>query len=253
MTAVVHRLGGIAAAAASLALVLGGCARAETTPDPVVVFGAASLNKAFTEIARRFEIDNPGAVVEFTFAGSADLLSQLAHGAPADVLATADTATMDRAVQAGLVSGAPVDFAANTLTIVVAPGNPKRIASLTDLARPDLAVAVCAPQVPCGAATVKAAKAVGVALSPVSEESQVTDVLTKVTSGQADAGVVYVTDAAAAGDTVTALAIPGSPVNRYPIAVARDSRHPDLARRFVDAVTGPAGRKILAEAGFAGP
>ena len=243
--------------AIALLLAVGGCGPAVRAPEPgggsVVVFGAASLRTAFTEIAGRFETDNPGAVVEFTFAGSADLLAQLTQGATADVLATADTATMDKAVRAGVASGTPVDFASNTLTIVVAPGNPRHVGSFADLARPDLAVVVCAPQVPCGSATEKAEKAAGVRLSPASEESQVTDVLTKVTSGQADAGIVYLTDAQAAGERVTTVTLPDSPVNRYPIAVVKDARNPALAKKFVEMVTGEAGQKILAAAGFAKP
>ena len=246
------RLAASAAAIASAALVSGCGAPAHPT---LVVFGAASLQKAFTEIGERFTAENPGVTVEFTFAGSADLLTQLTHGAPADVLATADTRTMDQAVQAGLAAGTPVPFAANTLTIVVAPGNPKQIASFEDLARPGLALVVCAPQVPCGQATRAVEEATGVALDPVSEESAVSDVLTKVTTGQADAGIVYVTDARAAAGRVTAVAFPAAAaaVNTYPIAALRESRNPDQARKFVELVTGAAGRKVLTAAGFTQP
>jgi molybdate transport system substrate-binding protein len=162
---------------------------------------------------------------------------------------------MDKAAQAGLLVGDPVNFASNTLTIVVAPGNPKKIASFKDLTQPGLSVIVCAPQVPCGSATQKVEKASGVQLNPVSEESQVTDVLTKVTSGQADAGLVYVTDAQGAGNKVTAVAFPeaAGAVNTYPIAVLKQAKNAELARKFVDAVTGEAGQKVLSAAGFAKP
>lgn len=222
----------------------------------ITVFAAAALKKAFTEIGERFKTDNPGDDVEFSFAGSSDLVTQLTQGAPADVFASADTNNMDKvAAAAGLLAGDPTNFATNTLSIAVAPGNPKKITSFKDLTQPGLAVVVCAPQVPCGAATQKVEQATGVTLQPVSEESQVTDVLNKVESGQADAGVVYVTDVRGAGDRVTGVPFPESAgaVNTYPIAVLKQSKHPELARKFVDLVTGEAGQKILAADGFARP
>ena len=153
------------------------------------------------------------------------------------------------------MAGDPVNFATNTLTIVTPPGNPKGIASFADLAKPGTPVVVCAPQVPCGSATEKVEKATGVTLTPVSEESAVTDVLGKITSGQADAGLVYVTDAAGAGDKVTSVPFPESSgaVNTYPIAVLKDSKNSAAAQKFVDLVTGPEGQKVLAAAGFAAP
>ena len=221
----------------------------------MTIFAAASLKKAFSEIGEQFKTDNPGTDVEFSFAGSADLVTQLTQGAPADVFASADGKNMGKVEQAGLLAGQAVDFASNTLTIVVAPGNPKKVISFQDLTQPGLSVVVCAPQVPCGSATQKVEQAIGVTLNPVSEESQVTDVLNKVLTGQADAGVVYATDAQAAGNTVTAVAFPESAgaVNTYPIAVLKQARDPELARRFVDLVTGDAGQKILSAAGFARP
>ena len=221
----------------------------------LIVFAAASLKKSFTDIGEQFKTDNPGSDIEFSFAGSSDLVTQLTQGAPADVFASADTKNMDKATDATLVAGDPVNFATNTLTIVTAPGNPKKIASFKDLAAPGLSVVVCAPQVPCGSAAEKVEKATGVQLNPVSEESQVTDVLGKVTSGQADAGLVYVTDAQGAGDKVTAVPFPESAdaVNTYPIAVLKQSTQPELARTFVDLVTGEAGQKVLKAAGFAKP
>ncbi|MBN3452519.1 molybdate ABC transporter substrate-binding protein [Mycobacterium sp. DSM 3803] len=246
------------AAVAVLAAVAGCSSTAdESAPDngAIMVFAAASLKTAFTELGEQFKTDNPGASVEFSFAGSSDLVTQLTQGAAADVFASADTRNMDKAADAGLLDGAPVDFATNTLTIVVAPGNPKGIKSFRDLAQPGLNVVVCAPQVPCGGATEKVEKATGVNLAAVSEESSVTDVLNKVTTGQADAGVVYVTDAAGAGDKVTAVAFPeaAEAVNTYPIAVLKQTGHKDLAQRFVDLVTGEAGQKVLAKEGFAKP
>jgi molybdate transport system substrate-binding protein len=221
----------------------------------IIVFAAASLKKTFTDIGEQFKTDNPGGSVEFSFAGSSDLVTQLTQGAPADVFASADTKNMDKAAQAGLLAGDPVNFASNTLTIAVAPGNPKKIASFKDLTQQGLNVVVCAPQVPCGSATQKVEQATGVTLYPVSEESSVTDVLNKVTTGEADAGIVYVTDAIGAGDKVAAVAFPeaAGAVNTYPIAALKGSKNPELARKFVDLVTGEAGQKVLNAAGFAKP
>ncbi len=256
------RLTQLAAAAALLIGLVSGCGSShDSSPSAqqpggkLTVFAAASLEKSFTDIGEQFKTDNPDSDIEFSFAGSSDLATQLTQGAPADVFASADTKNMDKAAQAGLIGGTPINFASNTLTIVVAPGNPKKIASFQDLTQPGLAVVVCAPQVPCGSATQKVEQASGSRLNPVSEESQVTDVLNKVVTGQADAGLVYVTDAKAAGDKVTAVAFPESAgaVNVYPISVLKQSKNPDLARKFVDLVTGEAGRKVLSAAGFATP
>ena len=162
---------------------------------------------------------------------------------------------MDKAATAGLLSADPIDFASNTLAIVVAPGNPKNVTSFADLARAGLSVVACAPQVPCGSATEKVERATKVTLDPVREESSVTDVLNKVTSGQADAGLVYVTDALGAGSEVTKVDFPeaSAAVNTYPIAVLKGAADSDAAGEFVDLVTGEAGQKILSQAGFAKP
>lgn len=248
----------IAAIGMLTALTLAGCGSEPADSDDtttLMVFAAASLRATFTELGNQFATDNPGTEVEFSFAGSSDLVTQLTQGAEADVFASADTRNMDKAVQADLVAGDPVEFATNVLTIAVAPGNPLNITSFQDLANPDLDVVVCAPPVPCGGATKRVEQATGVTLDPVSEESSVTDVLNKVTTGQADAGLVYTTDADGAGDKVTAVPFPESAeaVNTYPIAVLEQSEHQDLARRFIDLVTGEHGQKVLEAAGFGTP
>ncbi|EHB47781.1 molybdenum ABC transporter, periplasmic molybdate-binding protein [Mycolicibacterium rhodesiae JS60] len=232
-----------------------GSTTTSAAPQKIMVFAAASLKKTFTEIGDQFSKDNPGAAVEFSFAGSSDLVTQLTQGAHADVFASADARNMDKAAQSGLLAGAPVSFASNTLTIAVAPGNPKGIIAFADLAKPGLNVVVCAPQVPCGSATRTVETKSGVTLNPVSEESSVTDVLSKVTSGQADAGVVYVTDAAGAGDKVAAVSFPeaAGAVNTYPIATLKQSGNSSLASKFVDTVTGQVGQQILTKAGFGKP
>ena len=231
-----------------------GCAKGPGV-DSLTVFAAASLRATFTEIGTQFEKNHPGVRVEFSFAGSSDLATQLTQGARADVFASADPGNMDKVATAGLLAGDPMDFASNTLTIAVAPGNPKNINMIRDLTRRGLSVVVCAPQVPCGSATRKVEQAAGVELSPVSEESSVTDVLNKVASGQADAGIVYVTDARGAGARVAEVSIPESVevINSYPIAVLKDSAQRNRAQEFVDAVTGDAGQRVFSAAGFGRP
>jgi molybdate transport system substrate-binding protein len=211
------------------------------------------LKTTFTTLGQRFEAAHPGATVTFNFAGSSDLVAPLQQGAPADVFASADVKNMDKAVGDGLVEGQPVSFATNTLEIAVPPDNPAGIASLEDLAKPGVKVVLCAPVVPCGAAATKVEAAAKVDIRPVSEEQSVTDVLGKVQSGEADGGLVYVTDVKAAGGTVKGIAFAESrsAVNTYPIAALGDSRDAALAADFVALVTGAEGQKVLADAGFA--
>ena len=221
----------------------------------ITVFAAASLKATFTKLASDFEAKNPGTKITLNFAGSSDLVTQITQGAPADVLASADAKNMAKLKDAKLVDGAPVDFATNVLEIAVPPSNPASISSFADLAKPGVKVVVCAPQVPCGAATHTVEKAAGATLAPVSEESSVTDVLGKVTSGEADAGLVYVTDVKTAGDKVKGIpfAESGKAVNTYPIATVGTSKNKDLAAAFITMVTGSEGEKVLNDAGFGTP
>jgi len=221
----------------------------------LTVYAAASLKGAFTEIGKLFEAENKGVTVKFNFAGSSDLVAQIQQGAPADVFASADTQNMDKVAADKLVAAAPVYFASNTLQIVTPPDNPAHITSLEDLAKSGIKVVLCAPEVPCGSAAQKIEDASGVAIHPVSEESSVTDVLNKVATGEADAGLVYVTDVLSAGDKVTGIAFDESSeaVNTYPIATLRGSKNTKLASQFVDLVTGGKGQDILAGAGFTQP
>ena len=160
-----------------------------------------------------------------------------------------------RSVDAALVEGEPEVFATNLLAVVVPADDPAGVTSLHDLEDPGVQTVVCAPQVPCGAAIAQVTEAAGVSLSPVSEEGSVTDVLGKVTSGQADAGLVYATDARSAGDAVRTVGIPEADraVNRYPLAVLTGSDEQELARQFAELVTGGTGRDVLAGAGFGAP
>ena len=221
----------------------------------LTVYAAASLTTTFTEMGRQFEADHKSVQVKFSFGGSSDLVAQILQGAPADVFASADTTNMDKATGARLVEGDPVDFATNTLEIAVPPDNPAKVESLQDLSKAGTKVVVCAAEVPCGAAALKIEDASGFAIKPVSEEQSVTDVLNKVRTGEADAGLVYVTDVQAADGKVKGIEFPesSSAVNTYPIGALTDSENQDLAEQFVDLVTGPDGQKILADAGFAKP
>ncbi len=221
----------------------------------ITVFAAASLKGTFTELAADFEAAHPGTTVTLNFAGSSDLVTQIVEGAPADVFASADTKNMAKLADSDLLDGSSTDFATNTLEIAVPPSNPAKIASLDDLARAGVKTVICAPQVPCGSATAAVEKASGVDIQPVSEESSVTDVLGKVTSGEADAGLVYVTDVRAAGDAVVGIPFSESAeaVNTYPIATLRGTAQSDVARAFVAYVASPAGQKVLTAAGFGAP
>jgi molybdate transport system substrate-binding protein len=220
----------------------------------VTVFAAASLQQTFTTIGHDFERAHPGTTVRFSFAGSSDLATQIEAGAPADVFAAADQASMAK-LPTELLDGTPRAFATNVLEIAVAPGNPLGITGLDDLATHDVQLVTCAAPVPCGAATARVEQAAGVTLHPVSEEQSVTDVLGKVESGQADAGVVYVTDVRGAGSRVTGVPIAAADraVNTYPIGVLRDAADPALARAFSASVRSSSAGRVLADAGFGKP
>ncbi|WP_424384557.1 molybdate ABC transporter substrate-binding protein [Mycobacterium sp.] len=221
----------------------------------IMVFAAASLKPTFTVLAGKFQTDNPGSTVNFDFAVSSELATRLTSGAPADIFASSDSAQMDTVAKAGLTETDPVNFASNTLVIVTAPGDPKQIHSFADLANPSLKVVVCREPVPCAALTQRIEDKTGVHFDPISEEPTVSDVLARVTSGTADAGLVYVTDAHKAGDKVNTVnfAEAADTANMYPIAVLKHASQPALAQKFIDLVTGPTGQKVLNQAGFAGP
>ena len=225
---------------------------AQKATGKVTVLAAASLQKAFEEIEKTVEKDNPGLDVTFDFQGSQDLVSSLAGGNSADVLATANSSTMKTAAEQKLV-GDQTEFATNVLTLIVPKGNPKKITGL-DSSLDGANLVICAPEVPCGEATQKLSSALGVTLNPASEEQKVTDVRGKVESGEADAGIVYTTDAAAAKDKADKIDIPdGGVVNHYPIAPTAKPENPAGAQAFIDAVTGKTGQDILAKHGFGKP
>lgn len=245
----------IVPAVLALALSLAGCGVGEDEDTTLTVYAASSLTAAFEQIAEEFEDEHDGVDVELSFGGSSDLVTQIQEGAPADVFASADTANMDELAADDLTGAEPEPFATNTLEIAVPPDNPAGVRSFQDLAQPGLALVVCAPEVPCGAAAQQVAENAGVTLDPVSEEQSVTDVLGKVTSGEAEAGLVYVTDVAAAGDDVVGITFPESDsvVNVYPIAPVDGSDQSDLAQEFAEMVLGDTGQRILADLGFGPP
>lgn len=221
----------------------------------LTVFAAASLAAPFTRLAEDFEAAHPGTTVRLNLAGSADLAAQILAGAPADVFASADEANMAKVVDAGMAAEEPRNIATNTLTIAVPAGNPAGIAGFADLAAAGVQVVVCAEQVPCGAAAEKLAQNAGILLAPVSEESSVTGVMGKVVSGEADAGLVYVTDVRASGGKVQGVPFPEAKeaVNRYPLVRLAAAGDSGLADAFVRYVGADEGRRALQEAGFGVP
>ena len=238
-----------AASGAASASASGGAGKAT---GKVTVLAAASLQGVFEEIEKTVEKDNPGLDITFDFQGSQDLVASLAGGNSADVLATANNSTMKDAADQKLV-GDQTEFATNVLTLIVPKGNPKKITGL-DSSLDGANLVICAPEVPCGEATKKLAEAQGITLNPVSEEQKVTDVRGKVESGEADAGIVYTTDAAAAKDKVDKIDIPdGGVVNHYPIAQTATPENAAGAKVFIDAVTGKTGQEVLAKYGFGAP
>jgi molybdate transport system substrate-binding protein len=219
------------------------------------VLAAASLTGAFTELARELERSHEGAAVELHFAGTPQLVLQIKEGARADVFASADEANMRAVAAASACAEPPRVFARNHLAIVVAKGNPKRVARLADLASPTLMVALCAPRVPAGEYARQALRSAGVTVASVSDEPSVKAVVTKVALGEIDAGIVYATDARDARAGVDSVAV--DPLHdveaAYPIALLANGRSRDVGREFVELVLSDRGRRILLAHGFRSP
>ena len=221
----------------------------------VTVLAAASLTGSFAAIGKSFEAAHPGTTVTYSFSGSSQLAQQIVAGAPADVFAAASPATMKTVTDAGDGAGEPVVFARNQLVIAVAKGNPEHVRTPADLAAPGLKVALCAEQVPCGAAAKTALAAAGVALTPVTLEQDVKAALSKVRLGEVDAALVYRTDAKAAAGDVDGVEFPESAqaVNDYPIVALRQAPNPAGAAAFVAFVQTVEARTLLLDAGFQQP
>ncbi|MGM1063462.1 molybdate ABC transporter substrate-binding protein [Saccharothrix sp. Mg75] len=246
------------AACALAAAVLAACGGEPAATGPggrITVFAASSLTETFTRLGEDFEAVNPGAEVVFNFAGSSALAQQIDQGAPADVFAAASPATMEQVRESGAVTATPTTFARNTLRIAVPRGNPGGVTGLADFADPDATIALCAEQVPCGAAAKEAFDAAGVTPRPDTLEQDVKAVLTKVRLGEVDAALVYATDVGAAGDEVEGIGFPEAEeaVNEYPIATLATAPNAAGARAFVNHVLSAEGRAVLAAAGFAAP
>ena len=221
----------------------------------VTVFAAASLTESFTQIGKDFEAANPGSTVTFNFAGSSALATQIDQGAPADVFASAAPKNMQTVVDAGNGAGAPTTFVKNQLVIAVPKGNPKGLQGLADLTEPGVKVALCAEQVPCGAAATKALAAANVKITPVTLEQDVKAALSKVKLGEVDAALVYRTDAKAAASDVDGVEFPesSSAINEYPIIVLKNAPNKAAAQAFVAHVLSDKGRAVLTQAGFQAP
>jgi molybdate transport system substrate-binding protein len=240
-------------AVALLAACSGAKTRSGARPhSEVKVFAAASLTAAFNRLGSDFTTANLGTRVTFNFAGSQALATQIRQGAPADLFAPADVSNMDKVKD---LVGAPEAFASNLLQIVVERGNPKGVKGLDDLARSDLKLVLAAPDVPAGRYARQVLDRAGVGVTPVSQEDDVKAVVTKVSLGEADAGIVYVTDVTAGGDKVEGVAIPtGQNVEAtYPIAVVKASAHRSQAQAFVDLVLSDQGQQVLKGFGFLPP
>ena len=256
---------------AAAGLLLAGCgsfgAHASSSPSSPVsgsgtaplsgtinVFAAASLKEAFSTLGTQFEAAHPGTKVVFSFGPSSGLATQINAGAPADVFASASTTNMDQVVKAGLAASA-TNFAGNVMQIAVPPKNPSGVTQLSDLATSSVKVALCQSTVPCGTTAAKVFNNAGLTVTPVTQEVDVKAVLAKVTLGEVDAGVVYVTDVRSAGAKVKGIAIPAD-VNastRYPIATLTKAPNKDTAQAFTDYVLSAEGAGVLSADGFTKP
>jgi molybdate transport system substrate-binding protein len=244
------------AVGALLAVSASGCG-AQTHPatTSITVFASSAMIKSLTAIGKQFEAENPGISVEFIFSNSSDLSAELSNGNDADVFVSGDHYNMAALANAGLLAAAPVPIAANSMVIVTAAGNHAQLASLADLARPGVRTAVCGAPDACGAAVRRLEDRSGVRLHPQNLDTTDIDVLKDVTSGKADAGLVFKTEALRAGDNVSWFAFPeaaDATVTSW-IAPMKDSDQAALATKFIEDVTGSAGRKIIADDGFAAP
>jgi molybdate transport system substrate-binding protein len=232
---------------------------ASPSPDQVTgsltVLAAASLTDGFNKIGEQFKAKHSGVDLKFSYAGSPTLVTQIQQGAPADVFASADQPNMQKVVDGALNSGAPKIFARNKLEIVVEAGNPKQIHTVADLAKPAIKFDACAPGVPCGTYATSVFNKAGVKVTPVSHEDNVKAVVTKVSLGEADAGIVYTTDVKSGGAKVEGVTIPDD-INvtaSYPIVQLKAAPNQKAAEAFIGFVTGSKGQKTLASYGFLRP
>jgi molybdate transport system substrate-binding protein len=245
-----------ASVAAAFLTACGTSAASSPSPMPLTgtisVFAAASLTDAFNALGTSFHRANSGVTVKFNFAGTPTLVTQIEQGAPADVFASADTTNMDKLKGDGFTSGTAQVFARNKLEIVVAPGNPKGITGLADLAKPGLIYITEGPTVPAGKYALQALKIAGVTVTPKSLETDVKSVVSKIELGEADAGIVYTTDVTAAGSKVGGVPIPDADnvIATYPIVGVKGSTSAAIANAFIAYVLSAAGQAKLQSFGF---
>jgi molybdate transport system substrate-binding protein len=250
---------GMAALAAVAAGSLAGCGSNDTAAasgtGKITVFAAASLTESFTQLGKDFQAANPGVKVTFNFGGSSALAQQINQGAPADVFASAAPTNMKQVTDAGGITAGPVTFAKNRLEIAVPAGNPGKVTGLADFGKQQLTIALCAEQVPCGAAARKVFQTAGITAAPDTLEQDVKAVLSKVSLGEVDAALVYKTDVRAAGSKVEGIefAEADKAINDYPIAPVAKAPNPAGAKAFIDYVLSDKGRAVLSNAGFDGP
>lgn len=250
---------------AALALLLAACggsgSQASASPSAgqvtgnLTVLAAASLTDVFNKLGERFRAEHAGVAVRFSYAGSPTLVTQIQQGAPADVFASADQSNMQKVLDGGLSSGQPRVFARNRLQILVQSGNPRQIRSVADLSNPAIKVDVCAPSVPCGSYATSVFARAAVKVTPVSQEDNVKAVVTKVSLGEADAGIVYSTDVKAGGNEVQGVSIPDDQnvLAAYPVVQLKSATNEKAAQAFIALLTGPEGQKTLAGYGFLSP
>jgi molybdate transport system substrate-binding protein len=274
---VTHRVGRIVAAASVVALLAAGCSSSRSSNPPssnpaggsssssgassspaakgtVIVFAAASLQESFTPIGKQFEAANPGTTVKFSFGASSALAEQINQGAPADVFASASPKNMSQVVSAGGAT-TPSNFVKNVMEVAVPPNNPADVTSVNDLAKSGVKVALCQPQVPCGAVAQQVFTNAMITVKPVTLEPDVKSTLTKVELKEVDAGMVYVTDVRAAGSKVKGVELPAN-INastEYPIAALSKAPNSVGAQAFVAYVLSSAGESVLSAAGFEKP
>jgi molybdate transport system substrate-binding protein len=269
-----RRIIALTAAAAAAVVVAAGCSSSKNSPSSapasptgaggarsgasvsgtVTVFAAASLKEAFTTLGKQFQSAHPGTTVKLSFGASSDLAEQINQGAPADVFASASPKNMKQVVDAGGAS-ASTNFAKNVMEVAVPPSNPAHVTSVTDLANSGVKVALCQPQVPCGAVAAEVFKSARITVKPVTLEPDVKSTLSKVELNEVDAGMVYVTDVRAAGSKVKGIVIPDSlnASTEYPIAALAKAPNAAGAQAFVAYVLSPAGRSVLSADGFQQP
>jgi molybdate transport system substrate-binding protein len=266
-----RRIIALTAVAATAALVAAGCSSSKNSSTPaagasstagstaaisgtVTVLAAASLTEAFNTLGKQFESAHPGTTVKFSFGASSDLAVQINQGAPADVFASASPKNMKQVVDAGGASTSTT-FVKNVMEVAVPPSNPAHVTSVTDLAKSNIKVALCEPQVPCGVVAAEVFENAKITVKPVTLEPDVKSTLSKVQLNEVDAGMVYVTDVRAAGSKVKGVVIPDdiNASTEYPIAALTKAPNTAGAQAFVDLVLSPAGQSVLAADGFQKP